>query len=166
MNAKLIMLVLAASFLLCCYCYALPKLELHNRRSYWNSRFVVIDGVKRHHAAQQQQQQQQHHHHHQQQRRMGVFGTSLSGSNSNDGKNQDAIPLSTLNTEQIDVEHNDSLLLQNILVSESSFDGIRTSNGLYVDKTRCDHITHLLTLTHSYSLLLTLTHTYSLINSQ
>ena len=97
---------------------------------------------------------------------MGVFGTSLSGSNSNDGKNQDAIPLSALNTEQIDVEHKDSFLLQNILVSESSFDGIRTSKALYVDKTRCDHITHLLTLTHSYSLLLTLTHSYSLINSQ
>ena len=69
-----------------------------------------------------------------------------------------SIPLSALNTEQIDVEHNDSFLLQKILVSESSFDGIRTSKALYVDKTRCDHITHLLTLTHSYSHLLTLTH--------
>ena len=134
MNTKLIMLVLVASFLLYCYCYALPKLELlhhHHRRSYWNSRFIIIDGVKRHRVTQQQR-----HHQQQQQQRMGVVCTFLSGSNNNDGKNQDAIPLSALNTEQIDVKHNDSFLPQKILVSESSFDGIRTGKGLYVDKTK------------------------------
>ena len=113
MNAKLIMLVLVISFLLYCHCYALPKLELHNRRSNWNSRFIVIDGVKRNHAAQQQQ-------------RMILFGTSLSDSNSNDDKTQDATP--TVNTKESK--------RQSILLSASSFDGIRNSKALYVDKTQ------------------------------
>ena len=100
---------------------ALPKLELHRRYSYWNSRFIGhggIDGVgvvPNRHRILQQQQQQQH--------QLRVFSTSLFSSYSSSGNHQDATPLSALNNETIGT-------------SASSFDNIRTNNGLYVDKTQ------------------------------
>ncbi len=84
-----------------------------------------------HHHLQQQKQKQN-----QQWERTFTTSSTFSSSNSNGGKNQDAIPLSALNTEQIDVEHNDSFLLQKILISESSFDSIRNRKGVYIDKTK------------------------------
>ena len=131
MNAKLTPLLLLASLLLYCQCYALPKLELHHRYS-WNSRLSGhggIDGVgvvpKRHRILQQQQQQQQH--------LVRVFSTSLSSSYSNNGNHQDTTPLSALSN---DTNNTREAERQSIITSASSFDGIRSNNGLYVDKTK------------------------------
>ncbi len=122
MNANLITLLLLVSVYLYCQSYALPKLELHHRYSYWNSRLMGIDGVgvvsKRHRLVQQQQQQLQR-----------VFSTSLFNSYSNNGNHQDATPLSVLSNETNNTR-------QDIITSASSFDNIRTNNCLYVDKTQ------------------------------
>ena len=123
MNANLITLLLLVSVYLYCQSYALPKLELHHRYSYWNSRLMGIDGVgvvsKRHRILQQQQQQQL----------QRVFSTSLFNSYSNNGNHQDATPLSALSNETNNTR-------QDIITSASSFDNIRTNNCLYVDKTQ------------------------------
>ena len=124
MNAKLITLLLLVSVFLYCQSYALPKLELHHRYSYWNSRLMGIDGVgvvsKRYRLVQPQQQQQQW---------LRVFSTSLFNSYSNNGNHQDATPLSALSNETNNKR-------QGIITSSSSFDYIRSKNGVFVDKTQ------------------------------
>ena len=137
MSAKLITLLILASLLLYCQCYALPMLELHHRCICWNSRLIGHDGInairlvpKLHRILQQQQQQQQ-----QRQQLLRVFSASSYFSRSNDGKSHTA-PLSSLKNEEIDGERNDSFLPQKILISESSFDSIRIRKGIYVDKTK------------------------------
>ena len=121
MNAKLTTLPVFVSVFLYCQSYALPKLELHHRYSYWNSRLMGIDGVgvvpKRHRILQQQQQWQR------------LFSTSLFNSYSNNGNHQDATPLSAWSNETNNTR-------QDIITSASSFDYIRSKNGLYVDKTQ------------------------------
>ena len=129
MNAALIPLLLLAFLLLYCQCYALSKLELHHRYS-WNSRRIGhggIDGVgvvpKRHRILQQQQQKQH---------RLRVFSTSTF-SDSNDGKHQNTTLLSALSNDTNNTRETER---QSIITSASSFDGIRSNNGLYVDKTK------------------------------
>ncbi len=101
---------------------ATPRLPTLTRKGKSNKFISMLFSHTQYIIPKQQQRQQC----------MRVFSTSSTVSSSNDGKKRSTLHLSAINNETNTTTESKR---QKIFTSVSGFDGIRTRNGLYVDKT-------------------------------